>query len=470
MLSISLLIIYNFTFVQQKIKENQYNELINDLRKDVTSFDLWVNEKISILNTAKDICSNFTYEEITKEKNENPFLNINHKDLSISAIYIGLSDGSFITGGQWIPPDDYDPRTRIWYIEAYEADETIISKPYIDQETGDAVITISSPLYLEGHFVGVISADVFLKDIKSFLSTQIEKDSSYSTLIDEDGTIIIHSRQPHLEGKNIKTDVNIPVLVDYFNELKQNPTIIRMSYTYDNEKILGIAQKVDGRNWYLAVTKIDNVTILNHLSSYRQILFINILIVLIIATLIYIIMRWRLELYDANQLLKAENEIDFLTGIYNRRYLNLYLENLWQKKQRDPIGLLILDVDYFKKYNDTYGHILGDEVLKKITQCMHETIRKSDVLARFGGEEFIIILDRVDVEESKKIAHKIIDAVYQLNIKHETSPFERVTISIGLMALEKDSALGVREAIECADKALYVAKEKGRNRISLFEE
>lgn len=468
-LTIGLLITYNINIIRHEISENQYNTLVNELRRDTTSFGLWVNEKTSILNAAKEIASNFNIEQLKSHKTDNPYLNINRNNPYISAIYIGFSDGGFVTGGQWVPPSDYDPRTRTWYIEAYEAQETIISTPYIDRESGEPVITISSPLYLDELFVGVISADVFLTDIKQFLMTQIEKGISESTLIDENGTILINTRKPELEGQNLYTDVDLPVLIDFFDKAKKTGDLVRLSYSFEGNKIIGIVQKVYGRNWYLAVTRSEQTSLVNIIKSHASLLMINALILIIILYLIYIIIKRRLELFNDNQLLRIENELDYLTGIYNRRYFNLHMEKLWQRTDIDQLSLVILDVDFFKSYNDSYGHLLGDEVLKSLTHCIQNSIRKNDVFARFGGEEFAIILENVDQATTETIANKIIEAVYNLNIEHTNSPFGRITISIGAVTVEDRSKTSIREAVDHADKTLYKAKDKGRNRLVYYQ-
>ncbi|SFI21669.1 diguanylate cyclase (GGDEF) domain-containing protein [Tindallia magadiensis] len=468
--TILMLIVYNVTLVRNEIIENRYNTLVNDLRGDATAFGLWIHQKKNMINTAKDIYQNFSYEELMDQKTENPYFNINKEDPSISQIYIGLEDGNFLTGGRWVPPEDYDPRSRTWYQEAYKADKTIVSNIYTDRETGEMLVTVSSPFYLEDQLVGVLSADVFLESIRNFLVAEIEQRNSYSYLIDEDGTIVIHTRQPELEGQNIHMIQNAPALTEYFEKAKKTGSLVRMSYEYEAEQIIGIVQKAEGRNWYLVVARVDETALMDAHLTHQWMFLINGIMLLSILMLIYMISKTRAELHNMNELLTKENEKDFLTGIYNRRYLNLYLESLWKREDINQVSILILDVDFFKKYNDFYGHIMGDDVLKKITQCIDDTVREKDVFARFGGEEFALVLENVHESKVKKIAQKIIDTVYRLNIEHETSPFERITISIGAVTVQPSHTLSVREAIDYADEALYDAKEAGRNRVAVYAE
>ena len=167
-----------------------------------------------------------------------------------------------------------------------------------------------------------------------------------------------------------------------------------------------------------------------------------------------------------NKMLRRENEKDYLTNTYNRRYFNLYMENLWKRgDQSKSISLLMIDVDYFKDYNDTYGHLEGDNVLMKLTSCFDEHIRKDDVLSRYGGEEFVIILQDVNQEETVIKGEILKNAVYDLELTHETSKYKRITVSIGIFNFSLDTGISIHDAIEQADTALYEAKNSGKNKV-----
>lgn len=144
-MSIAVFIGFNITQLDNEISNNQYNTLVNDLSIVANNFSIWISNKKNMLEVSKDTVNNFSYEEITRWSTENPYLNLNNDDPNVSQTYIGLSDGHFITGGQWVPPEDYDPRTRVWYEEAVAADATIVSTVYIDRETSEQIVTINSP-------------------------------------------------------------------------------------------------------------------------------------------------------------------------------------------------------------------------------------------------------------------------------------------------------------------------------------
>ncbi|WP_269519609.1 sensor domain-containing diguanylate cyclase [Alteromonas sp. BMJM2] len=177
----------------------------------------------------------------------------------------------------------------------------------------------------------------------------------------------------------------------------------------------------------------------------------------------------QLELIEANKQLQKLANIDGLTGIANRRLFNSTLDkDLAQScRKQDSLSLLLIDVDFFKLYNDQYGHVAGDNVLQKVAQTLvNSCVGTDDLVARYGGEEFAVILPATTTDRAKEVANRIIGGVKGLGIKHEASPLDGVlTVSIGI-ATQADNCDGnCIELIDKADKALYRAKSTGRGRV-----
>jgi two-component system, chemotaxis family, response regulator WspR len=175
------------------------------------------------------------------------------------------------------------------------------------------------------------------------------------------------------------------------------------------------------------------------------------------------------QLVEINLELQRLTNVDGLTGLSNRRSLNEYLELQWRQAVREqaPFSILMIDVDNFKRYNDTYGHLAGDDVLKKIATAIQATFRRpTDIAARFGGEEFILLLSATEASATQFLGDALCKRVADLRIAHsESPPLKRVTVSIGgasTIPQHGDSALAL---IDSADKALYEAKRLGKNRI-----
>jgi diguanylate cyclase (GGDEF)-like protein len=157
---------------------------------------------------------------------------------------------------------------------------------------------------------------------------------------------------------------------------------------------------------------------------------------------------------------------DALTKIKNRRFFDgFFLEqSQLAARNKTPLGLLMIDIDYFKQYNDTYGHLKGDDCLKIVAAALTAaTKRPTDSAARYGGEEFVIVLPNTDVRGIQHVGEHLIKVIRELNVVHLGSPFKKLTVSIGGVIVEQGS-LDTEKAIEQADKNLYAAKQSGRNR------
>jgi len=164
---------------------------------------------------------------------------------------------------------------------------------------------------------------------------------------------------------------------------------------------------------------------------------------------------------------------DELTGAHNRRYYNQILQPEIDRAKRDGVFLcfLMIDADNFKKYNDTYGHQSGDEVLKTIVSTAQSIFKRAgDYVFRLGGEEFAVLFRTENPEKAALISEQARQAIYDCNIEHSgNSPFYRITISMGLMILDPTETYIVDEIYKYSDEALYKAKENGRNRIEIHK-
>lgn len=184
-----------------------------------------------------------------------------------------------------------------------------------------------------------------------------------------------------------------------------------------------------------------------------------------------ILQRWYDEAWDTHQenmqLIQRLESIanqDALTGTANRRALNAYLAEIWQ--QNTPLSLMMIDVDYFKRYNDRYGHQAGDECLSSVAQVLKMAVRaEDDLVARYGGEEFVVALPRVPLVHATAIAERIQQKIHEAALPHEASEVASVvTVSIGIV--DSDGTVPMETLIARADSALYQAKNKGRNQWS----
>jgi diguanylate cyclase (GGDEF)-like protein len=161
--------------------------------------------------------------------------------------------------------------------------------------------------------------------------------------------------------------------------------------------------------------------------------------------------------------------VDGLTGLFNRRWMNVFFKRQIARALNDnkPMALLLADLDHFKQINDNYGHLVGDDILSAVASVLTQQIRPSDLLARFGGEEFALILPDTSVEEAKQIAERIRATIETVQFKMDNEEHHEInmTISVGITSLMLGDEMN--NLLTRADQALYQAKENGRNRVEV---
>nr|WP_314478470.1 diguanylate cyclase [uncultured Pseudomonas sp.] len=211
-------------------------------------------------------------------------------------------------------------------------------------------------------------------------------------------------------------------------------------------------------DWYLLVDKRET----GALDRIRHSLYLNLAICAMITLVVVALVHAMVRRHQAST--EALATLDSLTGLPNRRSFDLLAAQALREAQRDDSSLvaLLIDLDHFKVLNDTYGHLAGDEVLRQFANVLQGSIRQSDILCRWGGEEFIVLLRDVDARQASEAAEKIRRRAEQLTFSYEDQPL-RLTTSIGVSHLQPGDTL--HTLLTRADGALYRAKQAGRNRV-----
>jgi diguanylate cyclase (GGDEF)-like protein len=183
--------------------------------------------------------------------------------------------------------------------------------------------------------------------------------------------------------------------------------------------------------------------------------------------------RSRRGFLEGNLLAQLAHQ-DSLTGANNRRVFDEHLGRLWLQAQQDrkAMAIFLIDIDHFKAYNDRYGHLAGDQALRRVAQSLQGFVRRPlDVLARYGGEEFGAILYDIDAAQAQEVAGSICRGVRELKIEHlDSRTCAAMTISVGVALIEPTRERSARGALQLADQALYGAKKNGRNRVEIMSE
>ena len=234
---------------------------------------------------------------------------------------------------------------------------------------------------------------------------------------------------------------------------KINTDLLILQNSVKKEDILKISEILwkEANNLIKFALKFHEYKFENAITTFNTIIYFTVAFLILIIVFVYKKVKKGLEI---------ETITDKLTGLYNRLYFNEIYDYLIEKFKRDkkPFSMLIIDIDNFKKINDTYGHTTGDEVLARLSKIIKEIIRKTDFAFRYGGEEFVIIFPETKLDEAYKVSERILKTVPQ-KIKINLEP---ITISGGIGEYEGENP---RDFFEKIDDTLYIAKKSGKNKI-----
>ncbi|MBK5302010.1 MULTISPECIES: sensor domain-containing diguanylate cyclase [Gammaproteobacteria] len=345
------------------------------------------------------------------------------------------------------------------------------------RSTGEWIMTVSRRInHADGRFAGVALATIYLNHFLDLYNSIDMGSNGVVNLIANDATIVV--RRPFNEA-DIGTSVAKGPLFTQLLPKGDSGTAIVKSYVDGVERVVGF-RRVEGYPLVVfAALEKDEV-----LASWKQESVLSASLVLLLlgflGVLGYRLIRvMKQQNHIQTELLEAQEKLievnhslkllaleDALTGLSNRRQFDLFIlaEMGRARRTHTSLALLMIDVDHFKSFNDHYGHLAGDECLRKISTIITDNIqRPGDLAARFGGEEFTVVLPGTDYVGAFLVAEKIRRAVQQTDIKHSGSPEGLVTVSIGVCAYNQTAQNQPEDLIGAADKALYVAKASGRN-------
>lgn len=429
-------------------------------------------------------------------------------DSDINYIYSGYKNGSLLINN-YTPPEGFNPVVRPWYQVAIEAAPDISDGlPYKEIKTKEWLVSISKVLIdVENKINGVISIDCSIDTVANLLKKSGGKyKSSYSFAVKSDGEILIHHENSFLT-RTVSDILNSPIKFD--------KKIGGFSYKLNNLNKLAYYSRIDKIGWII-VTVVDKREIIKPIILQ---IFISILIIGLVAVLLawflsaslskgfivpLIELKKRVnsiitgdcdrdsayeyeypnneigtiatdieqltenELYDRNIELQTINKklelfstTDQLTKLLNRHKMNSELEKEWKRaaRYRNKFSLIMFDIDWFKKINDTYGHQAGDSILDEMARLTKKILRSTDIIARWGGEEFLVLCPEINLNGANELAIKLCSTIEN----HRFTVNTTVTISAGLC--EFDEQKSIEDMIQEADEKLYEAKRQGRNTV-----
>jgi len=467
------------------------NEMISlNTKSYEKTLSLWFAPRIKLVDT---IYEDLIYFNMV-EKNELDmfFTAVTIANHDVMATYIGTEDGQIVFDFGQEAPEGFNPTVRVWYILAMENfGRTVVSEPYIDILTGRLIVTITRAIELSGGMKGAIGVDVDLSELTDFVGSIHSYNNGSAFLLSADEKIITHNDDRYLpkDVNGVATfhnysDIEVSDVKRIFTsspEVTLQRLIREGVEEYVSTVILGevgwtLGIKIpvsdfDENLWQIASPLL--VTLVVGIGVFAASITLYILHMLMLIRANEVIENQKLELAEQMITIEELGFIDALTNIPNRRNFDNRSNEEWKRSARDnkPCSLCMIDIDHFKKLNDTYGHPYGDEALKLVADIIKSSIqRPGDIAARWGGEEFIVMLPNTNIESAKGVAEKIRYNIENADMPEYTGDGEKpekasLTVSIGVASVLPSAENSVNDLIIVADKALYKAKQTGRNKV-----
>ncbi|MET1077252.1 MAG: sensor domain-containing diguanylate cyclase [Pseudomonas sp.] len=397
----------------------------------------------------------------------------------LHGVFVYDRDGNWIINSNGTTPANANNADREYFIyHKTHTDRGVhLGKSIRSKSTGEWILTVTRRLdNPDGSFAGVALATIYLNHfLKLYNSIDVGKNGVIS-LMSMDAKIIV--RRPFKE-EDIGTDLSKGPLFSQLLPNAPSGTAISVSSVDQVERIVGF-RVIDPLPLiiFIAVDKHES------LAQWREETWRSLVITLLLLSLLgvfgYRIIRLMAQQTRVQEALeRAQNELlvankslellaleDALTGLANRRQFDIFIENETNRARRNlsALSLLMIDVDHFKSYNDSYGHLMGDSCLRTVSLTVQGIIKRpADLAARYGGEEFAVVLPNTDSTGAFIVAENIRRAVVAAQIPHSENPDHIVTISIGVSQLTATQDATAQDLIKAADKALYIAKTCGRN-------
>jgi diguanylate cyclase (GGDEF)-like protein len=385
--------------------------------------------------------------------------------------------------GPLMVPGDFDVHNEVFFYLSDRSHDpqrkTVWTDVYHDPASPDWIISVVTPVDdAAGNHIATIGHDIVLTDlIQRSLSDRLM--GTYNIIFSPDGHLIVHPDfGTQINAKNGQLtiqDLNQPHLNRIFQEVgamftSDIPTGSVRTGVINNRvdgEFLAVTQ-LTGPNWYFVTVYPQTLLHPTAITAAKFILASGLTSLLIEVMLMYGVLRKQVA--TPLQELQQLSLVDGLTQVGNRRQLDTYLTQEWKRLQRqksESLSLILCDVDYFKLYNDHYGHPSGDACLQQVAQVLRQTVKRpGDLVARYGGEEFMIVLPTTDEAGAIAIATAIQEAIQHLQLSHSVSPINHyVTMSMGISTLQPNLDIPWENLVKQADQALYLAKQQGRNRV-----
>ena len=501
---------------QEALTENLNGELRSRGSQGAREVDLWVKERsydVRVFTGSFEVSENLdrirlggAASDVARTRLRDYLAGVHGRFTDYDELVVTDTQGQLVTSSNEPPGDVTLPAE--WLLRL-ERGETVLGEPTWSAELGQAAATLAAPIQTaDARFVGALAARLTFEALDSLLEDVAPGEGGRIDLVIEDGLLIARSGEAGVVGGGPGGDERVGTQTLEALAVSDGASIEYTDRT--GTPVVGTLTRVPGLTWAV-IAQIPSAEAYAQIAELRSsaLLLVSILLV-VVGGLAYLLgtvivrplarltegagavaagdlsidlpqagrgevgyltqvfndmvgrlRRSREELAERNRELERLSLTDLLTGLHNRRYLIEAFEKEIQRADRHerPFCVLMIDVDRFKDYNDTHGHLAGDQVLVAMGRVLRDAMRDLDVLARFGGEEFIALLPECDLDNAVRAGHRIRERLLEEQLEHGP-----VTISVGVaeFPIHGDTPAAV---IGAADEALYEAKRQGRDRV-----
>jgi diguanylate cyclase (GGDEF)-like protein len=435
--------------------DNIYSETQKDIVRPVLISSMMAQDTFLIdwiANGEKDVAKISRYLADIKKDNH-----------TVSSFFVSERTRNYYYADGILKTVSENAERDAWYFRVRNMQTPYELNVDIDMANRDAMTLFVNHRVVDaqGKFLGTAGVGLTLDSLNRMFSHYQERFNCKFYLTDAQGTIIASGNSTNMNGQSVRNLAGIREVAD--DVLNRNNSQAKHSYREGDAMIMVNSRFIPELGWYLIVEQDET----NEMQPAQKVLLLNIGVSFIVTLVILAIVLITLNRHH-NRLVQIART-DTLTGLLNRQASEVIFPKLIAEAKRfaSPLSAILIDIDHFKQINDTYGHFMGDKVLREIAQLINSCIRVSDVLSRWGGEEFIIMLKNCPLKQALALAEKIRQQAASHDFR--LAPVNRpVTLSIGIAQYDTNET--ETEFFIRTDKALYQAKQNGRNCIVAADE
>jgi len=426
--------------------DNIYSEIQHDLFKPVFISSLMAQDTF-----VRDWKLN---GENNPEKLIKYLKEIQEKYQTITSYFISDASRNYYHPNGILKKISEDDNQDQWYFHIKKLPDSVDYEVNVDNDTandGRLVVFVNYKVYdYDNNFIGITGVGLALNTVKQLIESYQQRYHRTVFLVDREGKV-------KLNGDSLLGRLDIhqrPGIKEYASTILANSSS-SIRYQVSGQTVFINSRYIEEFNWYLIVEQHSDPSEKMLTDTFK----INILLSILVTAGVLLIAHFTFNKYQKR--LEAMATIDKLSGLLNRQAFDPILENNLEqsKRKNNKLSLIVIDIDNFKKINDTFGHLIGDKVIKKIAQTCKLYSRESDAVCRWGGEEFLIMLADTEIKAAINIAERIKKHLSLNDNKYV------VTVSFGITQYQLNESIDT--LLNRADSALYQAKAKGKNRLEV---